>query len=74
MRYSIRVLPRSATNQLLGPLSDGSYKVKLTAAPVAGKANAALISFLSKTWKIPKHKISIRRGTVGRSKLIEVDD
>lgn len=72
MRITIRVVPRSSKNQLLGPLPDGSFKVRLTAPPVDGKANEALIKLLSEYFDMPKSKIEIVRGAKGRNKVVEI--
>lgn len=65
----ITVLPRSSKNELL-LLEDGTYKVKLTAAPVDGEANDALLKFLSKEFGVAKSNIEIVRGARGRKKVI----
>jgi len=57
-----------------GPLEDGSYRIKITAAPVDGEANKKVIELLSQEWKIPKSRIKIVRGKTGRGKIIEIED
>jgi uncharacterized protein len=44
--------------------------VRLNAVPEKGEANEELISFLAKTWKIPKSSISIHSGETSRHKKI----
>jgi uncharacterized protein (TIGR00251 family) len=46
VRLAVRVQPRSSKNMVSGEL-DGFLKIKLTAPPVDGEANQALIKFLS---------------------------
>lgn len=72
-RIIIKVLPRSSRNSI-ELLPDGSYKVKITAAPVDGEANKKVITFLSKEWNVPKSKIKIVKGEASREKLIEIED
>ncbi len=67
----VRVLPRAKRNQVAGEW-DGALKVCLTAAPVAGKANEALITFLVKTLRIARSNITIVRGETSRMKTISV--
>ena len=73
-RITIKVLPRSSRNMIDGPLEDGSYRVKITAAPVDGEANKKVIAFLSKEWNIPKSKITIVKGETSKDKIIEIPD
>lgn len=70
MRLSIKVLPRSSKNEVI-KTADG-FKVKLTAAPVDNKANAALIKLLSEYFKISKSKIEIIKGERGKNKIVEI--
>ena len=43
----IYLQPKSSKNEIVGPYRDG-IKIKVTAPPVEGKANDALIRFLAK--------------------------
>lgn len=49
-------------------------RVSVKAAPKEGEANAALISFLSKTWNIPKCHIQLIGGSQSRYKTLLVQD
>lgn len=71
MRLIISVLPRSSRNELVA-LADGSYKAKLTAAPVDGEANKKLIALLSKEFATAKSAIRIVRGETSRKKIVEI--
>ena len=72
MRLPVRVLPRSSENKIVGTMANGVLKVKLTAAPVDGQANSALIDLLSRHYSTAKHKILLRRGFYSKNKLIEI--
>lgn len=50
----------------------GEYKVKLTAAPVDGKANEALIKILSEHFKVAKSRISIVGGNTAKTKIVDI--
>jgi uncharacterized protein len=67
----ISVAPKSSRNKIS---IDGSNNVKiyLTDPPVDGKANAGLISLLSKTLKIPKSSITILHGETSKKKRISI--
>jgi uncharacterized protein len=70
MRISVRVIPRSSKNVL--EWDEGSIRARLTAAPVDGAANAALIELLSKRLDLPRRTIEIVRGATGRQKIVEI--
>jgi uncharacterized protein (TIGR00251 family) len=69
---AVRVTPRASKNKIVDILSDGTIKVHLTAPPVEGKANAALIKFLAKVLDVPQNQLEVVAGTGGRDKLISV--
>lgn len=67
----IKVQPRSSRNALGEVLGD-RIKLYLTAPPVDGKANAAVVAFLADAFGVAKGAVSIRRGETGRDKEIHV--
>ena len=69
--FSVRVLPRSSRNEIVGE-TEGVLKIKLTAPPVEGAANKALVEFLSGKLKVAKSRITILTGQSGRSKTVNV--
>jgi len=71
LRIEVKVQPRSSRNQISG-VQDGVLKVKLTAPPVEGEANQALINFLARLLKVPRKNIVLIRGETARNKLIEI--
>lgn len=71
MLLNIRVLPRSSRNEIVGQMADGTLKVKLTAPPVDGKANEALIELLSEEYHVSKSKITIVKGLTSKNKTIK---
>jgi uncharacterized protein (TIGR00251 family) len=70
-RYRIKVIPRSSKNQIFEVASD-ELKVKLTAPPIEGKANEALIEILSDYLKVKKTSLRIVSGNTARNKIVEV--
>ena len=68
----VRVLPRTSKNQIVG-IDGGVFKVKLTAPPVEGKANKALVQFLAKKLGLPKRDIEIVSGEHSREKSIRIN-
>jgi len=71
---AVRVTPRASKNEIVEILSDGTVKVHLTAPPVEGKANMALLKFLANVLDIPIKQLEVVAGATGRDKLISVID
>ena len=71
MKISVKVLPRSSRDEIK-KLPDGSFKVKLTSAPVDGKANDALVELLSEYFNTSKSKIKLVKGLTRKHKIIEI--
>lgn len=67
----VRVVPRSSRNQIIG-VEDGIFKIKLTAPPVDGKANKALIEFLAKKLGLAKGSVEIVSGERSRQKSVRI--
>ena len=65
----LRVQPNAKENRLVG-FKEGILHVRIAAPPVEGKANEAVIKFLSKQLGVSKSKLSIERGLTGRTKTI----
>ena len=66
---SIYVQPRSHRNAIVG-LHGDAVKMRLTAPPVDGKANKAVIAFWAKSLKIPKSAVTMKSGLHNRMKKI----
>jgi uncharacterized protein (TIGR00251 family) len=71
MRIYVRVTPRSSKNEVM-KISEGEYKVKLTAPPVDGKANEMLIKILADYFEVSKSSLTIIGGKTAKTKLIEI--
>lgn len=69
MTIIVSVLPRSSQASVTR-LADGSYKVKLTAAPVDGEANRQLLEVLAKHFGVPKRAIEIEKGQTRKRKRV----
>ncbi|MDM8564970.1 DUF167 family protein [Candidatus Halobeggiatoa sp. HSG11] len=66
---SIYVQPRSSQTGVVG-IYDNKLKVKITAAPVNGKANADICKLFAKLFGVAKSKITILNGQTSRSKSL----
>ena len=67
----VKVIPRSSRTEILGKEND-IYRMKLTAPPVEGKANKAVIELLAEKLGVPKREIEIVSGKTGRLKTIRI--
>ena len=67
----VRVLPRASRNLVVG-VEQGAIKIKLTAPPVEGAANAALMEFVADWLGVRKSAVSIVSGEKARHKRVQV--
>ena len=67
----LRVQPRARIACLDG-LRDGYVRLRLTAPPVEGAANAACIAFLAKTLGISCAQLHLQAGARSRDKLVHI--
>lgn len=67
--FAVRVVPRASKNEIAGQVGD-AIKVRLTAPPVEGKANKALIAFLAQELGVRKSQVEIVAGETSRNKVI----
>lgn len=72
----VRLTPRASRAAVEGAArdADGSsvLKVRVTAPPADGAANAALVKLLAKRWRVPARSITIAMGARDRRKLVHV--
>jgi hypothetical protein len=71
LAFRVHVQPRSSRNQVVGVHGD-ALKVKLTAPPVEGAANAACVAFLADALGLPRSALSIVAGHTGRRKTVAI--
>ncbi len=69
---SVRVQPKASRDAICGE-SDGRVRVALTAPPVDGAANKALVRFLAKELGLPRRVFSVVRGERSREKTLRLD-
>ncbi len=51
---------------------DGAMKVKVTAKPIGGEANKAVIAALAKHFAVSENKVKIIHGLKSRKKVVEI--
>jgi uncharacterized protein (TIGR00251 family) len=69
--FDVLVQPR-ASRERLGPLCGDRLKIAVSAPPVDGEANAAVIALLAKRLGVPKSAVSVVAGASGRRKTVRV--
>jgi len=67
----IRIQPRASKNGI-ALMVNGGLKIRLTAPPVDGAANEALVKFLAEHLSIAKARVEIVSGHTGREKVIKI--
>ena len=71
MRIYAKVLPRSSRNKI-EKISEEEYKVWITAPPVDGKANEALVELLAGYFNVAKSNIMIVGGKTSKTKIVDI--
>jgi uncharacterized protein YggU (UPF0235/DUF167 family) len=69
--FAVRLIPRASRNAVAG-VRDGVLHVRVTAAPVDGAANQALLALLGKTLRLGPSTIRIESGATAPRKRLSV--
>ena len=72
VEIDVRLIPRSGRTGLAGS-RDGRLLVRVSAPPVEGAANDALIALIADTLAVPRRAVRIVAGERSRQKRIAVD-
>lgn len=70
-RLTIRLTPRSSRDAVEGE-RDGAIVVRVTAPPVDGAANEALVRLLARRLDVSRGDVTIVGGATSRTKVVEV--
>ena len=70
--FPVWVKPRARRNQVVG-IREGALHVALTAPPVEGKANEALVKFLASVLEIRQNQVEIISGERSRCKIVRIN-
>jgi len=68
---TVRLQPRARRNAIVEE-REGVLRVSVAAAPVDGRANAALCKLIAKRAGIPRGRVSVVRGERAREKVVRV--
>jgi len=69
---TVKVIPRARKNEIVSFMSDDTLKLRVTAPPVEGAANEAVIELLAAALNVSKNKISIVAGETHSQKVVSV--
>lgn len=65
------IQPKASRDRVIG-LHGDELKIAITAPPVDGQANAHLIKFIAKQFKVAKSSVIIEKGELGRHKQLRI--
>lgn len=68
----IRVRPRASRDEIVGPHGDNP-KVRITAPPVEGRANAHLVKYFAKAFGVPRVRVTLLAGESSRDKRLRIE-
>lgn len=66
-----RLQPKSSRDEFVGAQGD-ALKIRITAPPVDGKANAHLTAFVAEAFGVAKSQVTLEKGELGRSKRLRI--
>ena len=69
---SCHLQPKASCDEFAGEHGE-RLKIRITAPPVDGKANAHLIGFLAEQFGVAKQAVVIERGDTGRQKTVRIE-
>ena len=72
MRLTVKVVPKSSRDELAGWIG-GALKVRVTAAPERGRANAAVGALLAQALDLPPDRVQLVAGSTSPRKVFEVE-
>ena len=65
------IQPKASRDSIVG-LHGDEVKVAITAPPVDGQANAHLVKYLAKQFRVAKSQVIIEKGELGRHKQVKI--
>jgi uncharacterized protein (TIGR00251 family) len=72
MILEVEVQPRASRTEVVG-WREGRLRVQLTAPPVEGAANAALVGLLAERLGLPRGALAVVSGAAARRKRVRID-
>ncbi len=72
LELKVRLQPKAGRDEIVGPRED-ELKIRITAPPLEGRANAHLIRFLAGQFGVPRRQVTLLSGEKGRSKRLRIE-
>jgi uncharacterized protein len=72
MIIRVKVIPKASKDEVVGTMEDGTWKLKVTAVPEQGKANAAVCELLAAHFKVPITRVSVISGQTSSFKHVRI--
>jgi len=69
--FNVKVHPRARKNAVTGVVGD-ALKLAVTAPPLEGRANQAVVEFFADLFEIPRASVTIASGVRGQMKVVRV--
>ena len=73
VRFAVRLTPRGGVDRVAGVNDDGVLQARVSAPPVGGAANTALIRLLADELDVARSAVRLVAGATGRHKLVVVE-
>ena len=70
---TLKVIPKASKNEIIPAAGDAPLKVKVTAPPEKGKANAAVCELLAEAFGVPKRNVQLVSGETSRTKTVAIE-
>lgn len=70
-RIAVRVTPRGGRDAISVD-TDGTVRVRVSAAPTDGRANAAVQDLLARAMRVPKTRLLLIAGATSRDKVFQL--
>ena len=72
IELTLKVIPKSSRDEIVGVQESGALKVKVTAAPEKGKANVAVCEVLARAFAVSRRNVTILQGETSQNKRVRI--
>lgn len=72
MKLRVKVVPKASRDEIVGWLGD-ALKISVTAPPVRGQANDAVVELVARALGIPRARVTVVAGASTARKTLEIE-